>query len=232
MNDEQTFEHESYASVRLTRRSGGHRRLFGSPLHGHSETVVLSIHTCEEKHDLAQSWFFPSHRPIVEVEMSQAQFAQLITTMNVHGGTPATLRSFDGVRKEDPPVRQVEHEMIEEALAPDGERSRNIHKHLDEAMEVLKDALRRKSVRKGDVEEALARVSRAKSIIRSDLPFVLESFREAAEKVKTATMAEADAWLTGVVQRTGIAALRRLPEISGTDEHHEKVWEEGQHADR
>lgn len=207
-DDRVELEHESFALVRFNRVSGGRTRLFGSPTRKHGDTIVLTIRRAQEIHENGRSWFF-GRKQLIEVEMSAAQFAALITTMNMGYGVPCTLRYFDGAEVEPPPEnRDLEHERVAKSFANDGEYAQRINGHIDGAIFELEEALKRPSIRKVDVQNALSRVQSARREVQANLPFMLGQFREAVEKVKTTVMAEADAWLTSAVQRAGLASLR------------------------
>jgi hypothetical protein len=206
--DHDELEHESYAVVQFNRVSGGRTRLFGSPIRKHGDSITLSIKRCVEIHESGHSWYFPREE-YIEVELSAAQFAALLTTMNSGPGVPCTLRRFNGKRIEPPPEdRDLEHERVAKSFANDGEYAQRINGHLDGAAHQLEEALKRPSIRKVDVQNALSRVQAAQREVKANLPFMLGQFREAVEKVKTTVMAEADAWLTSAVQRVGLATLR------------------------
>lgn len=207
-DDHVEIKHESFAQVRFSRVSGGGSRLFGSPIRKHGDSIVLTVKRSKEIHEGGLSRFYGGQE-LIRVEMSAAQFAALLTTMNVGDGVPCTLRRYNGEGVEPPPDEEdLEHERVAKSLANDGEYAQRINGHLDGAILELRGTLDRKTVRKADVLSALRSVESARREVRSNLPYMLEEFREACERVKTTVMTEADAWFTSVVQRAGLQALR------------------------
>jgi hypothetical protein len=83
--------HESYAQLQISRVTSGKR----VPLYGTSnqckETIRVSICKSELHRDLNRNWNFPTDE-LIEVEMSPAQFAEAITSLNLGGGTPVTIK--------------------------------------------------------------------------------------------------------------------------------------------
>lgn len=68
--------------------------LFDSDIR-HSHTVRVRIATGTRKRDLHRDWLH-ADREFVEIEMSEAQWAAFVSSMNVGGGVPCTIR-----RRED-----------------------------------------------------------------------------------------------------------------------------------
>lgn len=64
--------------------------LFDSDIR-HSQTVVVRLATGTRKRDLHRDWLH-AEREFVEVEMSEAQWASFVSSMNVGGGVPCTIR--------------------------------------------------------------------------------------------------------------------------------------------
>jgi len=59
--------------------------------------------TAEKERHLNRDWFHKK-KHLIEVEMSQTQFAEMITSLNVGDGVPCTIRYLpDKHRIEDPP---------------------------------------------------------------------------------------------------------------------------------
>jgi len=214
VDEETRSTHESYGQVQFSRISGGRSRLYGSAIRKHGDSIILVIRRSELIHSLGYDRHF-GRKQLIEVELSAAQFAALLTTMNVGMGVPCTIRYIGGEQMEHPPEDEpLEHEKIAQELAHEGKYATRINASLRDAEDMLRAMLSRKgSIRKGDVSDTLAKVVRARRDVKEDLPFMLGQFREAAEKVKTTVMAEADAWLTSVVQRAGLKALQGKPQL-------------------
>ena len=104
INDEHK-SHPSFAVIQVSRiNSSGAVPLFGASI-GHSNTIKLTINRAEaiRSTDLSYDRYFPREQ-LIEIEMTQTQFAEMITSMNYGSGVPVTLRQFNRERPEDPPV--------------------------------------------------------------------------------------------------------------------------------
>ncbi len=69
--------------------------LFDSDIR-HAHTVIVRIGTATRKRDLNRDWIHAG-RQFVEVEMSEAQWASFVSSMNVGDGVPCTIRSREDV---------------------------------------------------------------------------------------------------------------------------------------
>ena len=87
---EKKEKHPSYGMLGFSRRQGSKTNLFGSSIQ-HQNTISMTLRQGEMHRGLNTDWFFGGD-VIVEVEMSQAQFAEAITSMNMGSGVPVTIR--------------------------------------------------------------------------------------------------------------------------------------------
>src|SRR5882672_7065002 len=104
MKDTVVEEHESYGMVGLSRFTCGGEglNLFGSSIQ-HSSGMRLRVMHGEKRRDLNREWY-SGRDTIVEITLSPAQFAELITTPNCGQGVPCTLNFVTGEgNKEDCP---------------------------------------------------------------------------------------------------------------------------------
>jgi hypothetical protein len=86
-------EHPAWGSIDASRGTvggaGGGAILFDSDVK-HNHTIRVRIHYMERKRDLKHDWLHP-RKEIIEVEMSEAQWASFVSSPNT-GGVPCTIR--------------------------------------------------------------------------------------------------------------------------------------------
>lgn len=99
----QKFTHPSYAVVNISRCSGD-TELFDSAI-THQHYISLSIKRASKHTDGAHDSIVGG-KELIEVAMSESQFARMITSMNMGSGSPCTLQRYNG-------------ELIEQPLAED-----------------------------------------------------------------------------------------------------------------
>ncbi len=211
-DDEFEREHPSYGILHISRTSGGTSaiRLFGSPLATHYGTIRLSISKGKWLHGLQHDRFFGMNKDYIEIEMSAAQFADAITSLNIGSGTPCTIRYIQGERIENPPNFATEAEHIrdnfESTLDKYKAKARTYRKKIEE----LTGKLSAKA--KDEIRIALDVME---DQLSSNVPFVVKQFQEATTRITTSAKAEVDAFVTGVVRAAGLQSIAegRLPSL-------------------
>jgi hypothetical protein len=118
---------------------------------------------------------------MIEVALSPAQFAELLTTMNSGPGVPGTLEKVMKNRAQE----------FKDALS-----------------EVTKIVEEKKALSKSDCKQIMGILSSMVMQFESNMPFYVGQFEEAAEKIAVQTKAEVDAFITHAVQSTGLETLR------------------------
>lgn len=208
INDDEILKHPSYGMVQFSRVTGGNCRLFGSALEGHNHRIELRIHEAEMRIDHERHMERPYARAqIIEVALSAAQFAELLTTMNAGSGVPCTITRRMGVGAiEEPPAVAVESANVRPDFAAKMAALRpNLRKRAEKIMALLPASLNKKTRREIEIG-----VERLAAQVSESATFALDQFQEAAERVTSSVKAEIDAVVTHVVQATGIDALREM----------------------
>ena len=211
-DDEFEREHPSYGILHISRTSGGTSaiRLFGSPLATHYGTIRLTISKGKWIHGLNHDRYFGMSKDFIEIEMSAAQFADAITSLNMGSGTPCTIRYVGGERIAAPPDHLTEAEHIREnfegTLDKYKAKARTYRKKIEELTSKLSAKAR---------DEIRIALDVIEDQLASNVPFVVKQFQEATTRVTTAAKAEVDAFVTGVVRAAGLQSIAegRLPSL-------------------
>lgn len=204
-DDESVEKHESYVTVGFSRRSGNPGRLFGSHIKTHQSYVTLKISQASRVHSLGSDRFHSSFNgDIVEVDMSAAQFAELLTTMNVGSGVPGTLRRVFNKSVEDPPDASLEVEKIRQGFE---KRMRDLAVKCHDNAKVAYELLSQKSLSAVDRDKLRNSLRSVMTEVSANVPFMLEQFEEATEKVVASAKAEIDAFTTHSIILEGVKAI-------------------------
>jgi hypothetical protein len=210
MDDEKVTKHPAYGSISIHRVQGS-MVLYDSPI-PHQHYITITIKHAENYRGLHQNRHHATGH-ILEVSMSEAQFAQAITSMNTPG-TPCTLtrmwnRETDQYElverlKLVRPDRETFESEVKEATA-------KVHTQVKSAKDKLAEIMQRTGpVRKGDLKELEGLLYHAEQDVRANLPFIQNSFYEAMEgvsaKIKTEIVATAEA----VVRQRGLEVTELL----------------------
>lgn len=200
-------QHPSYGIIRFSRHNGDPGRLFGSALQRQGSFVRMTVTEGECIHHLAYDRYHGKRDLLLEVDLSSAQFAELLTTMNHGDGVPCTLRSLQGKRIPPPPAdRRVETEKVRDSFRAG---LSDLVQSMRQQRERLKDLLAKKTIGVADRAEICSMIERLHMEVESNVPFVLDQFEEAAERVITHAKAEVESFTTQAVMSAGLKALAR-----------------------
>ena len=208
MSKKEYKTHPSYGTVQFSRVTcGGNTKmhLFGSPITNHFNVIDLIINRAEIKHDLHQDTIF-GHDELIRVRLSAAQFAELLTTMNVGSGVPCTILRIKGQERiPDPPGDEIELDRVKQNFEDDlKELLEDVTKQATE----LHTLLEKKSLTKEDKRNIQWIVEHVKQAVGSNFKFAVDQFGEATDKVVSHAKAEIDHFVTAMVQKTGLEQLQ------------------------
>lgn len=203
-----TESHESYGMVGIHRVSGGGvrgHRLFGSAVeHGHF--FMLRIMRAKRVvAEFGEQFYSDGRVPIVEIALTAAQFAEMITTLNVGDGVPCTITDVEGVSMDSVPddagseLRRF-HDDFKEHLT-------DIVDKLVVAEKTVEEVLAKKSITVADKDVIRRTVHTAVRVLNDHAPFVLKQFSESTEKMIAKGKTEIESFVNLVFQRAGIKAI-------------------------
>lgn len=203
-------EHPAYGMIGLTRTMNGRGvNLFGSSLDNHATTMRITIKRAVHKHDLHRDWYFGKEH-LIDVEMSSAQFVEMITTPNQGDGVPCTIRHLRGENIPNIPRIATEVVRVKE----------NFTKEMHDVAQTMRE-------RADDIKKLTVKLpAKAREEIRvaldvmvqqlnSNVPFVLEQFDRATDRVVSAAKQEIEAFTTHAIHAAGLEAIAdgRLPKM-------------------
>jgi hypothetical protein len=204
-NEYTAHKHPAYGSIAIHRCQSNGSVLYDSPI-PHHHYIAITIKEAEDMRGLHHN----RHQPgtaIVEIEMSEAQFAQAITSMNT-SGTPCTIsRRWDmGTGKyalvERLKLVRPDRETFEAEVK---EATEKVHSQVKDAKDALENIMQRGgTVRKGDLKELQSLLYHAEQDVEANLPFIQRSFYEAMAEVEAKVKTEIVATAEAVVRQRGM----------------------------
>jgi hypothetical protein len=201
---DRTYEHPAWGMVQVSRVSGL-VDLFGSALQ-HHHFVRLSIGSARKVvSDSGEDRHSGSIRgEIVEVLLSEAQWAQLLSSMNMGGGVPCTLNYISGERlPEMPPSAMVDqyHDAAKQQTQEIGQELLDLQKAIAERF------ADKKPLTIKEKEDLLGRVNSTVRALVDRLPFIQSMMQEALEKQVAAAKTEIDSFLQFKAQLLGFQQI-------------------------
>ena len=199
-------EHPSYGQLEINRVSSNKR----TPLYGTAneckETIQLKINTSVHNRDLNRDWHFGTET-LIMVEMSPAQFAEAITSLNMGSGTPCTIRRIKGIGQiEDPPYK-ADRDVFDKEFQED---VKNVMAQMDTLVNEAAELRNKKVVSKKDVAHLLNQLQGIRQEIQSNMPFVVNSFSEHMGNVVSSAKIEFESFAEGKIRSAGLEALRDM----------------------
>lgn len=189
--------HPAFGKARVNRVSSTPgASLFGSEIR-HSQYVVLTIERATRKRDLNRDWIHGGGRlPVVEVAMSEAQWAGLVSSFG-SGGVPVTITGTEA----DPIVPAI-------PFAPRMEHSqRETRQAADKAFAEIADALAAYEAHKtaGNLRTLHYAVANA----GANVEFAAKSLTEHAENVVEKARADIEAMVVSHANRLKLTEAQR-----------------------
>jgi hypothetical protein len=167
--------------------------LFDSEIR-HRNVVTMRIQGASRKRSLNRDWIHPSSRPIIEVHMSEAQWASMVSSFHDGSGTSCTITYTreDGQIPDIPFAPRMEQSMTEVKEAA--------HRQYEEALEALR-AVEEKPT-KANVRSLRIALENA----ASNVSYTAETMTEHAENVVQKARADIEAMVTAHAEHLGLNA--------------------------
>lgn len=196
-------DHPAFGQISANRTTGSHTYLYGSDFE-HRNTIRITINESCMLRGLSNDHAFEG-KQLMEVELSEAQWATFVSSLNCGQGVQCTLRAreTDYQIADLPPPKDQLHTFREEAK----ETVKDAMGHLDSLVEKVKLM----GLPVGKLKTIMTAVGLAKQEIELNLPFVAKQFSEHMETTVERAKVEVNAYAIGAIQRAGLAAL------AGTD---------------
>lgn len=214
--DGEIENHPAYGLVGIHRITGT-KKLYGSALDNHAGFMTLTVYRSTRHHSLSRDWYSAkSVRPLLEIHMSSAQFAEFITTPNVGFGVPCTLHYVKGCDNCEGEVDRISSEATTEATKIVESFQVDLENTLAKLKSILHECesvLEKKALNKQDRGQVLKLLKCAVQEFGSNIPFVLSQFQEAADKTVAQSKAEIDAMFGTVINRLGLRELKKDPTL-------------------
>jgi hypothetical protein len=192
----------SFGLVSISRVSG-QKRLFESPF-SHQHFITLSISRADRTRDeLHYNQVFPTEE-LIEISMSEVQFAHLVTSLNMGVGTPCTISRWDGKIIKEPAPDQTKQTFAHEA-----------REHFTDLAAMAAELENLTSIKASEIKaEQRERMKflalKIHQSVTGNMDFFHERFQETMDKVVVAAKTEIQAHVLNVVQKTGLTAIKNM----------------------
>ena len=212
------IKHPSFANLYIGRsQCSGQKALFGSSIK-HHDIITLKIFPAFIDRDLNMDRYFPEARPYIEIEMSQSQFAQAITSLNMGAGVPVTLRRLNDQYIEPCPYVDKREQFSNEFRNDMNELSKKLSETTKEVEELIEN---KKTFTKADKEKILSTLHAVTMQVSSNYPYMFSMFNEQMDKTVTEAKAEIESHLQARMEDMALKAMsseKNTPEMLPDEE--------------
>lgn len=211
-----TSAHPAFGNVTVVQWHGGGGegdRLCGSDLR-HNTGIRIAFHIAEHHRGLSYDRW-PGRELLLEVDMSQAQWARFVASQGNGDGLPCTVRyRRTGALEQTPSIAQPEaskREVFGEEMAGAlRERLEAITEQVDRLGRLIEGGGGKKELRAVHAE-----LARHADQLPGSVQFVHHQFARSTEKMSQDAMTEVEGYVMGMAQRLGIQRLAdAFPELT------------------
>lgn len=214
-------KHESYGTVTVSRCTG-HVNLFdvSSP---QQHFISLKIHEAERYRSLSNDRTY-QRKQLIEVWMSETQFARMLSSISIGGGVPCTLHwvGGDDNPNREPPPMDDKGAKLKEDLKVHTDYVSDLLNEMDRKLTALTET---KHIGKGKIKEVQELMGQARMTINDNLPFILTQATEQLEGAISEAHANIDAYQKHKAMELGlgvvkdkIAELNKAAELEESDD--------------
>jgi hypothetical protein len=204
--------HPSYGLISISRYTcTPPQNFFGSSVKHHAG-ISISIRLATKIRHLSNDWYH-SGKELVEVNLTPAQLADLLTNMNVGDGVPCTLNhvvqtkelqeSYPDIMVPYCPETTMRQHYEEEFKKDMGE----IAKSIEALVKAAADIAAKPNVNKADRKTFVDIAEGIRCKLANSLPFVQGQFNEALDKVLTEAKADLESFTNQLARSLGNAAI-------------------------
>ena len=204
MSNKTRLTHPAYGMANFTRVTG-QTNLFGVDYpQGHYMTLNICVGSVDRHY--GEDWF-TSEEEIIQIAMSEVQFARLIASPNTQGVPCTIMKRPEGkaVQVEPMPTLETENKRVKEEFAA---RGREMSKLLDDAEKALSDMIRPENKpNKTKISDVLQEIRTIRRSLTSDMPFYIQQLQETVDRTTSSAKAEVEAYANHVMSELGKEAL-------------------------
>lgn len=202
-------KHPAFGMITMTEPTGGNSTLFGSDI-GHNRRIRITVQHATLKRDLSHDWIHSTAMPLVEFEMSHAQFAQFITSVGKGCGTPVTLTyAPETVAVEVPGIEKVEskHETFRREIQANATR---VLEGMRFRIAALEEMINSGSLSKPKLRDLCRDMQITVGNAPSNMAFVVAQAEEALEKATSDAKIEVETFIDSQARRLGLERIDQL----------------------
>lgn len=193
--------HPSFGNIEISRMNGTNS-FYGSELDQDSYITII-ISTSELIRDLVGEKFYPEKR-LMQLRMTHAQFAEMITSLNCGSGVPCTIEVNNGQWVEKLPVIEKRKDFIARKFK---DKIAVLAESLKKSKEFAKSIINKKTLSKDDQYQLNSAFDSVVCEIERNLPYYVQCFQEANDEIVGEAKMEVEQAILHKMTKLGLMAL-------------------------
>lgn len=189
--------HPAYAQIGASRVTG-HTQLYDSDF-THQHYMTISIRASELHRGLNRDYHH-GRQEIIEVALSEAQWATFVSAPNMGSGVPCTIQRHNGKMVPQLPPPQERTEQF-------GDEVKSLLKDVSDYAETASAKIDAMGLPKGKTAELKAMFHHMSRKMEGHMPFIASQFDEHMEGSVERAKSEVHGYMTSVLHRAGLEAL-------------------------
>lgn len=210
--EKETTTHESFGQIRFSRVSGGQNYFYGSEL-PQNNYITLEILSSEFERDLCGDTFYPKEQ-IIKVRLSNNQFSELITSLNISSGVCCTIERKDNKKVEPFPEIENRKDFVHNLLEL---RLKDFNKKMNESKKRANQLISKKTLSEKDKTELKILLDVMVQEIHSNIPYFVKCFHEATDNIVKEAKMEIENAIQHKVYVAGLETLLKNNQLSLSD---------------
>lgn len=204
----EVLTHPSFGQIAVHRITGG-TRLYGSEFQ-HNHFIRITVTESHLQRELSNDWPMGGAR-VMELDLSEAQWATFVSSMGQGSGTQCTLRATTT----DQAIPEIAALVNRKRQFRD-EYERQTQDGIGVLEELVLSIEDNRSLSAAQKKKMAGSVRSAIAHLRENANFRHQQYEEFLEKTTEAAKAEIHGYVSGTLQRIGLDALRESPiQITG-----------------
>lgn len=198
-HSQERMEHPAFGQIRANRWSSSESHLYGSDF-VHRDGITITVCESTVDRNLSNDWHHEGRR-LIEVDLSEAQWATFVSSLNSGSGVPCTLRAreTDYMIPGLPPPRDRVAQFAGEMDGAIG--------HTLEKIATMIDRVEKMGLPQKKTKEIVEALGSAKRMVEDVTPFIAGQFGEFMEETVERAKVEVNAYATNLIQRAGLGAI-------------------------
>ena len=202
------LSHPSFGTISFNRVVVSGTNFYGNET-PQNHFVTLEICTSVTEKDIKTEKFYPKDK-LIKVRMTNLQFVELITSMNVYNGIPCTIEAINGEKVEPLPKIENRKEFVHRKFQ---DRMKEFSKSIRDRQIKAKELVKKKTLTKDEMNSLQHHIEWLTTEVESNIPFFAKCFQETMDEVVFEAKLEVENAIQHKIAVLGLESLNQLKEL-------------------